>query len=65
MNMIKEDSQRYDRMKWHLFWSIIEPTALLTPLSSMYRCWKFQGGHTKIEYTEIYIFGIRIARWRL
>jgi hypothetical protein len=56
----------FQRMRWHLFLGgLIESTALLTPFSSMYRCWKFQGGNTRIEYTEYYIFGIRVARRRL
>ncbi len=60
------DKKTEDRMKWHLFiGGAICPTALLTLFSSMYRCWMFDDEYSKIEYTEYYIFGIRVARRRL
>jgi len=60
------DTKTGERMRWHLFiGGALSLTSLFTPFSSMYRCWKFQGGNSTIEYTEYYIFGIRVARRRL
>ncbi len=65
MSMIKEDKQTKLMMWWHLFvFGLLEPSLFLTPLGSVFRHWNFNlDGH--IEYTEVYIFGIRIVRWRL
>jgi hypothetical protein len=52
------------RMRKHLFLGVFNPLDMLTPFSSMYRCWEFTGGG-KVEFNEYYIFGIRVARIRL
>ena len=51
------------QMRRHLRWHIFKFGNILTPFASEYRCWHFDGGN--LEYTEFYIFGIRVARLRL
>lgn len=57
------DKETERRMKREFFTGIIKWKLLLTPIGSMWHCWKFSDGN--IEYFDIYIFGIRVVRWRL
>jgi len=42
------EDKTFRRMHRHLFiGGAIEFTSILTPFSSMYRCWKFQSGSAK------------------
>ena len=50
-------------MKREFLTGIFRWELLLTPIGSMWRCWEFNDGD--IEYLDIYIFGIRIVKWRL
>ena len=67
---LKRSLEKFEKKHWkemqrYLLWGVFEPRLFLTPLGSMYRCWKFRGGTYDIEYIEIYIFGLRIARFQL
>jgi hypothetical protein len=52
-------------MTRHFITGAIEWKLMLTPVGSMWRSWKFDGGQTHIEYLDIYVFGIRVVRWRV